>query len=338
MMVILRVNCKAVVVNEISADFSAFPRRVGGVGMSVREFYSISQASKLLGFSERHLRDLCKRGIIKAKKLTPNGKWLIFAEEIDKSNQAVKQKAQGELDQQQTITYWLDKAMEEHLADVRKLLEELRDRVSTPTIDSLYKTNPEGIQVAEVQKDIPLVCLEEHVPSSNLAQNCFLYADKLSEYLQACYQTIEDIRSDSDVIGLMQKNQNTEEYSILYPILNCVGERMLGGRSDLLDMTNPDTGEVETFVQIVSKPGTTKLMTSESATMRRAQFTVERIIIINPRICERITYNEAATKLVQLFSELMALEAEIKQCLRVVLSRREYIWHKCRLCPTLPRR
>jgi hypothetical protein len=204
------------------------------------------------------------------------------------------------------------------------------------TIDSLYKTHPDGAQVTEVIKDMPLTCLEEHLPSSNLVENYSLYGDKLVKYLQACYKTIEDIRSDSDVIGLMQDNQETEEYSILYPILRCIGERQLGGRSDLLDMANPDTGEVETFVQIVSKPGTTKLMTSESATMRRAQITIERILIINPRICERITYNEAATKLVQPFSELMALEAEIKQCLRVVLSRREYIWHKCRLCPTPP--
>lgn len=337
MLVILRIICKAVGVNEISADFSAFPRRVGGVGMSVREFFSISQASELLGFSERHLRDLCKHGIIRAKKLTPNGKWLIFAEEIERFKEGVRQKAQDELDQQQT-TYWLDKAMEEHLADVRKLLEELRDRVSTSTIDSLYKAHPDGVQVAEVEKDIPLVCLEEHVPFSNLVQNCSLYADKLSKYLQACYQTIEDIRSDSDVLGLMQANQDTEEYSILYPILSCVGERQLGGRSDLLDMTNPDTGEVETFVQIVSKPGTTKLMTSESAAIRRAKFTVERILIINPHICEKITYGEAANKLVCLFSELTALETEIKRCLRDVLSRREYIWYKCRLCPTPPNR
>lgn len=47
------------------------------------EFYTVPEAAKLLGISERVLRDKLKSGVIKGYKFL--GKWFIFKEDLAKA-------------------------------------------------------------------------------------------------------------------------------------------------------------------------------------------------------------------------------------------------------------
>lgn len=231
----------------------------------------------------------------------------------------------------------LVKAKEEHFAEIRRLIEEWRDDVQTPRVDEMSLTREGYLKVLfsklEYQINPLFRCLDEHLPFPILWQNHSLWLDKIPDYFDSCKSLIKEIAEDDRVVKWLEEYPKWEEHVVVEPVLRCISDRALGKESELLNNPNPDTGELEPFMEFTSKSGSEKFIERKSRTRKTVQMTVEHINFVDPAICTYYLNSQEAAHIVSLFIEMRDLELKIRESLNEILIKRDYIIHTCKLCP-----
>ena len=238
---------------------------------------------------------------------------------------------------EQQIDPTLAKAKEEHNAEIRALIEEWKDAIKTPKIDEM-SLNLEGnltlpFSTHEYQFHPLFKCLKEHLPRTNLWQNYSLWKNKIPDYFDSCKKLIKKITEDDRVQNWLEENPTREENIIVKPVLRCISDRAMGREPELLNELNPETGELEPYMQVTSIPGTEKFIERASRTQRTEQMAIGSVIYVDPTICTYYLDCQETPQIIELFNELTDLEVKIHESLDEILARRDYIGYTCILCP-----
>ena len=231
----------------------------------------------------------------------------------------------------------LVKAKEEHFAEIRSLIEVWKDAVQTPKVDETSLSEEGYLKVPfskhEYQFNPLFDCLKEHLPFPTLWQNHSLWINRIPDYFDNCKNLIKEITEDNRVVKWLEENPTREECVIVEPVLRCISDRALGKEPKLLNQPDPETGELESFMEITTKPGTYKFIERTSKTSFTTQGTIESVVYVDPAICTYYFNRPEATHVVDLFIELRDLEIKIRESLNEILIKRDYIIHTCQLCP-----
>ena len=153
----------------------------------------------------------------------------------------------------------ITKVKEEHLADIRAFLQELRQIVITPKIHEIYldidNTLSMKVEVSDGKRNClsdfesdPLFgCVKEHVPIPSLWQDFSSWQSSIHGYLSIFKELAEAIYEDVRVLKWMDEYPNREEKQLITPIFKCISDKSLGKEPELIQ-TNPDTGKFEPYL------------------------------------------------------------------------------------------
>ena len=237
----------------------------------------------------------------------------------------------------QEIDPVLVRAKQEHMDNIRGLIEEWRDAVETPKIDKMSLTGEGYLRLPfsklEYQFNPLFNCLREHLAFPTLWQNHSLWIRKIPSYFDSCKNLIKEITEDDRVAKWLVEHPKWEEGVVVEPVLKCISDRALGKEPELLNEPDPETGELEPYMLIKEKPGTHKFVERKSRTQKTIEITIEHINLVDPEICTYYLNSQEAAHVVDLFIELRDLELKIRKSLNEILIRRDYVMYTCRLCP-----
>lgn len=206
------------------------------------------------------------------------------------------------------------KSKEEHLTEVRSLMEQWLEVMKTPQIHDVTLETPCPFEILQAN---PLFeCLREHLPFRSLWLNYYLWTDKTTHYLDSCQSLIREIIEDEMAINLMNESPTLDDDSFYRPVLECVNDKALGKEPAVLSARPPEPEEEVKVKRI-----------------RRVTGRIERIDVIDIELCTRFLDSKVASNVIVLFREVKALETKIRVPLQEMLLRRDYVMHTCRLCP-----
>ena len=231
----------------------------------------------------------------------------------------------------------LVKTKEEHFAEIHSLIEEWKDVIKTPKIDEMSLSLKGNLTLRfsthEYQSHPLFQCLKEHLPRTNLWQDYSLWMNKIPDYFDNCKKLIKEITEDDRVQNWLEENPTREENVIVKPVLRCISDRAMGREPELLNEPNPETGELEPYMQVTSIPGTEKFVERKSRTERTEQITIGSVIYVDPAICTYYLDSQETSQIIEIFNELTDLEVKIRESLNEILIKRDYITTLCKLCP-----
>jgi hypothetical protein len=226
----------------------------------------------------------------------------------------------------------LAKAREEHLAEVRGLIEEWREKLNlAPTVEEVMYCAAEEryrwieLYMAEGAISGPLPqCLREHLPFPTLWQSLSeLVDDKFPEYVKACHSLARETTEQRQTLGQLQTLVYFER-----PFLELVSKKQLGEtdpeylaikweeHGDLLCIKAHDNG-IERWIVLEAQNPLDYVQPYEA-------------------MCARLQDSQLYANVLSLSKEIDSLVGHMMESLNEIVIRRDYVIHTCRLCPGQP--
>jgi len=240
----------------------------------------------------------------------------------------------GKSESQQTNPL-IAKMQEDHYSELRAVVQEWKDNIYTSQIDEIELDEIDDKLIMPFSKhdyqfDPLFDCLREHLPFQTLWENQHLWIREIPDYFECCKRLQKGILEDKRVSELMLRYPKWEQ--IIKPILECIATQSRGEEAELINIPDPETGEIKPFQQVTMEPveGSLKRI---SHTQRQETVKVVGLRYVDPDICRYYMDSEVANEVIQRFTELKGLEEEIKASLSAILIQRSYISTKCKLCP-----
>ncbi|MFZ1915541.1 MAG: hypothetical protein WAU55_10795 [Dehalococcoidales bacterium] len=261
------------------------------------------------------------------------------AKQIKETEQEVPKESRTEPALEKRIDPLIEEAQKEHMAEIRGLIEEWRDRLYTPAI---AETVPDyHHSISDVQHNHLFEHLKEHLPSPTLWLNYTIWADGIGHYLFNCKQLIDDIKRDHglwDTGYRIDRGElvwvGTEHYAFGKPILKRISDTALENRKIDHDITfedflvDDDQGEKKISGE-VGEDTKTYVMYVDTIPVGRC---------LNKQLANE-TYKTAsdyhlkeAEYVVILFRELKSLQDKIHKEVEEVLAYQDYRWYTCKFC------
>jgi hypothetical protein len=262
-----------------------------------------------------------------------------FIRQRRKEYEAAKEILESKIEQQLDPT--LAKAREDHIDEIREVLQELREIVKTPkiadispNIDDTFNMKVEvsdrGWNLLSDFKSDPLFeCVEEHVPIESLWKDFDDWQSGICSYFDNFKELIGIIKEDERVLKWMDEYPTKEEREFFEPILACISEKAIGKEPNI--QRNPETGKFEPYLLIESEDKG-EFVRRTSRESREERIRVKKVQLVDPDICFSYLDNDSAEKLIKRFRNLMLLEQRIHESLSEVLISRSYAKEHCRFC------
>jgi hypothetical protein len=221
----------------------------------------------------------------------------------------------------------LQKALEEHLDEIRSLIEQWKNNLNAPLIFQVYLDASHSMSVIEGN---PLFgCLKKHLPFGSLWQDYSIWKNRVDDYLKCCKRLIREIKEE----GKNWQNVIRIANGFHEPILRRLSDIALGNE------------EREHCIKAVISY---ESMGAERHLADHGMLIVDDIEVLEAN--EPLTYKRQyilasdhfshsveASNLITLFKELKDLETKILGFLQQTQLRRDYIMYTCNLCPGQPR-
>ena len=242
-------------------------------------------------------------------------------------------------DSKQEIGPSILKAQEEHLADVRELIEEWRDSLYTPAIEEAVADYHHPI--SDVEDNLLFEHLKEHLPSPSLWLNYSFWSYRIDSYLFECALTMRDVGRDNrfwvdkgpaDSGGLVWVN--TEDYAYHVPIIKRISSKALDNldhKHRIAFEVSNDQDEHEGLDKSRGSYTKTWIMyvdgipVGECVDQKIATETYEVI-------SDYYLKHENTRDVIILFRELKSLEGKIHQDIAEDLAYQDYRWYNCQFC------
>jgi hypothetical protein len=247
------------------------------------------------------------------------------------------------LDQSLNTDPIIIKAKKEHLNDIRQLIKRWRDEIETLKIEDLsvdYRGNIIFLSTKhEYQFDPLFKCLREHLPSPKLWEYYSIWKNSILGYFNTLKILSKEITNDKEIEVQLIEHPYWEPRVIIEPILICIGEKAAGNEPEILNNLNPETQEPESYLLVISEPGSEKVIDRKPRTeggieiIRTEQIKVKGVQYVDLTICNKYLHSESVISLIELFRKLKEQEQVIHELLDEALISRNYITLTCRLCP-----
>lgn len=213
----------------------------------------------------------------------------------------------------------VQKAKDEHLAELKNLMEGWRDALRTPAIDEVYQGTVRSTREIEKQPLFPY--LKEHLPSHELWQIYGQYTRGLESYLVGSRALnnwiLNDIRK---WLGVEDITANAAR-----PILRRVRAEKQSGAQYEHDFAIRSKSRSNVDWMFVDGY---KVLRTENKTLLKEQLS---------KYSDELMSSNAVSNLVKTHAEVLELEGKIKKCLDGVLFARDYVISFCSICPDIVR-
>jgi len=287
------------------------------------EFLSVQQAAERLHVCNRTLIDWLREGKLKGSK--PGRKWLITEEDLA----ALETKANMDLGIRKEI---VEKALQQHLDEIRDLVEQWKVSISTPEIfqvssDFSNTTCPFG-------KRRLFGSLRDHLPFSDLWQDYDDYKAKRGEYVDTCKKLAREIRESWGIEGV------DAALGFEKPVLRLISRQGKELQYKLFVIEGHDPAE-PTYQLLLANDAVVlegrDTKTRHFTSLEHEECKGEILPTEYQRIAELFLRSNIASEAKRLLADLRGLEDTIHGSLEEILLRRDYIGHICKLCPGQPK-
>lgn len=225
----------------------------------------------------------------------------------------------SEAREQERIQPLVDRAIDEHLDEIRSLIEEWKVCLITPQIDRIYPGTSSPTHDVETHRLFK--CLMGHLPDHTFWENHRKYTERITKYLAGCKRLREKIKEEVESWPNVQRVTS----HAAQPILSRLSGRVVSEKPSAyrFDSTVTSSSTLETLV----------VDNSNVLEARNVLGYKESYKKLNTHILG----SKRAVSLITLFNDLKCLEPKIKEYLEEVLLSRDYVMNRCKLCPGQPR-
>jgi hypothetical protein len=201
------------------------------------------------------------------------------------------------------------KARQKHLGEISHLINTYMISVRAPGIQYLPTwADEKGLELPftehEPYSGIPFYCVKEHLPFPILWQDYSFWLSKISEYFKTSNQLKQRISQDDCLRALLESGKIKERKEFIV-------ERVFRSISDRVKEREP---------RVLNR-------------VKECEPRVLNAQELESQIVTRYRWGQEATQLIAIFSELETLGTKIRQYLKEIQVRCDYINHTCRLCP-----
>lgn len=233
------------------------------------------------------------------------------------------------------------KAQEEHLSEIRSLIEKWKERLHTMTIRNACLSDPNSVVIPlellleqyqshtyNVEINPLFGSLKEHLPFPMLWQDYSAWLKNEFDYFHNCESLTKQI---ADRITRCQEVLMLGK-DFVGPIIDCVNTTVLGYdnpglfnfRSESRTNIEDELGDIIPHCEVLFVNGHWQVLYAQDALACSESYRA---------ICDYFMDSEIVTNVITLFKECKALEARAQEALQEILLRRDYINYNCRLCP-----
>lgn len=209
----------------------------------------------------------------------------------------------------------VQKAKDEHLDELRSLIEYWRNILVTPTMDQVHQGSLQSMREAE---KLPLFTrLKEHLPHEELWITYNKYNEMSDLYLR-------DVQSlGNTILNAIRKWKGVQEVTDIAfrPIFQHI---IATGKGN-------DTYS-HRFTEIPASPEGACWLAVNGYDVLRAKGT-ESLQKRYARYSWKLVNSSAVAEIILRYTEIIKLENRLKQYLEDVLLRRDYVFHSCAICP-----
>jgi len=203
-----------------------------------------------------------------------------------------------EITLKQQVDPAIAKARQKHLGEISRLINTCIVAVRAPEIEYMPTWADErGLELPftehEPYSEIPFYCVKEHLPFPVLWQDYSFWLSKISEYFKTSNQLKQRISQD-----------------------DCLQARLESGK--IWEWKESIVATVFRRIAIRAKGCEPAVLNEERQ---------------ENQIVARYCRSQEATQLIAIFNELETLRTKIRQYLKEIQTRCDYINHTCRLCP-----
>lgn len=203
-----------------------------------------------------------------------------------------------EITLKQQVDPAIAKARQKHLGEISRLINTCIVAVRAPGIEYMPTWADErGLELPftehEPYSGIPFYCVKEHLPFPVLWQDYSFWLSKISEYFKTSSQLKQRISQDDCLRALLESGKIREREEFIV-------ERVFRR------------------IAIRAKGREPRVLNEEKQ---------------ESQIVARYCWGQEATQLIAIFDELETLGTKIRQYLKEIQVRCDYINHTCRLCP-----
>lgn len=226
------------------------------------------------------------------------------------------------LNTRQELNPALIKAREGHINEIRKLIEHWRDSLRTPSIEEVY---PGTLPLPQAFEDQPLFdSLNAHLLSPSLWQDYSKWARKENDYIVDCQNLAKDIRKHEANWKTIRRITDSFERPIFKHISEkAEGKQPKAYRFEKRTFYRDEQGKKIPDFETLQIDGHDVLDADDALACKEAY----------EKLSTRILRSQEVAVLIELFKDLRTYEPKIRKSLDRILLRRDYILHKCKLCP-----
>ena len=283
---------------------------------------TVQEVAERLHVSDRTVIDWLHKRKLKGGK--PGRKWLIAEDDLA----ALMTKADMDRGIRKEI---VEKALQQHLDEIRDLTEQWKVSISTPEI---FQVSPDFSDTTwPFGKRRLFGSLRDHLPFPDLWQDYDAYKAKRGEYVDTCKKLAREIRESWEIEGI------DAVLGFEKPILRLISGQGKALQYRLLVIEGHDPAELT--YQLLLANDTVVLQgrdtkTRHFASLEHEECKGEILPTEYQRIAELFLRSDIASEAKRLLPDLRVLEDKIHGSLDEVLSRRDYIEYICKLCPGQP--
>jgi excisionase family DNA binding protein len=299
--------------------------------MKKREYYTVKEASELLGWSVDVIYQGCRTERIRTlPKLTPGGQWRIPSEEIDRLMGKIAESIQlshKDITKQEVDPILL-KAKEEHLTEIRDLIERWLEAIPNdpPGVNELgsWSFNRWGLPTGfnSITGEYLFKSVREHLPYEEFWDNYTTWEKLFIEYIHACVDIEQEIRRKGEAWSL--KPELCKDFE--EPILSQIFTKQMHMPIDKLRFRIYGS---KLYTYCIYQDNGQKSPETEILKAQYPKGCADRYRALS----DEILNSKEVDWLVNTQVELGRRQNFIRETLQAVLSRRDYINHSCSLCP-----
>ena len=233
------------------------------------------------------------------------------------------------------------KAQEEHLAEVRGLIEEWYELTYVPFLIEIKPDHKHPI--TKLPNDPLYQHLKQHLHFPTLWLNQWLWEWYLNWYLDVCEDIIRGIRRDWRFrAGKTDDDESpvwveTKPYAYHDPIVKRIHDKMIQSRnsnfSTRMGAREHEFSTKQTSHSARGKSAVNVFSLYVDDILVGKCFDTEKAISLYRDISDEHLNDDDTKRLLILFTRLGRLEEQINESLYTILARRDYVRNTCALCP-----
>ncbi len=214
----------------------------------------------------------------------------------------------------------LQKAQEEHLGEISRLINEWKAAIKPPRIDEVYLHEVSAPWAESCERNPLFKGMKEHLPFENLWQDYSRWKEAETQYRDACNELRDEIRQSWTLQGHI-----TDSFE--QPIMRRLESKRLGQSTEKSEFSVREYN---------AKPGSTF-----------KEFCADKFILVEEIPIEADTseygkkYQEIHDEtlknkfahLEKLYDNTTSVQSGIQLALQEIMLRRDYIRYTCTLCP-----